>query len=358
MHSPADQSMRKLVFGLVIATSVFCPTYASAWHQHGHMAVARIAWKELDDKQQLIYSKILQGHPHFDLFLKDERPNGMKEAEWVFVRAATWPDWIREPRAPGLNQDDKYAIQRKYDKPAWHFVNLPYIHPLDAGKFDEAAIRKSVLTPELDAKNEPRHALAALKAALSRLQDSSADPEDRAVALCWVLHLVGDLHQPLHASALIATEQSFGKFEPPHGDEGGNLIAIKLTQDDKAATKLHGYWDALLFQDEPQFNRIDDVVAQLMQKMPAKDLQKEINEQDYLAWAEESLQLAKTVAYTADGQQGFLKGTPLPANKRVDLRGFDAPILPASYQRKAEEVAGRRMILAGYRLAKQLSKNP
>jgi hypothetical protein len=82
----------RILMPLLLAVTVLLPNSAAAWHKHGHMAVARVAWKQLDDKQKVKLSIILKAHPHYDLFLKDLRPNGMAEAEWVFVHAATWPD--------------------------------------------------------------------------------------------------------------------------------------------------------------------------------------------------------------------------------------------------------------------------
>jgi hypothetical protein len=169
-----------------------------------------------------------------------------------------------------------------------------------------------------------------LKQALERVRDTKTDDEERAVSLCWVLHLVGDIHQPLHATALISTKETFAPYAPPHGDEGGNLLAIKITQDDKNATNLHTYWDSLLFEDEPQFNRVEAVVAKLMIDMPAAGFKAELDQGDFLAWADESYQLAKTVAYSADGQGGFLKCRPLPAHPSAELRGMDADGQPAS----------------------------
>ncbi len=83
---------------------------------------------------------------------------------------------------------------------------------------------------------EPQHALAALKQALGVLRGGKAEDPDKAVALCWLLHLVGDLHQPLHAATLLARAESLPKsgFDPapdfaaPGGDEGGNRLAVRL----------------------------------------------------------------------------------------------------------------------------------
>jgi hypothetical protein len=338
----------------VLSLALALPSRVAAWHNDGHMAVARIAWNQLTDKQKTSLSKLLKAHPHYEVYLAADRPEGVPEPEWAFVRAATWSDWVRDPFGAGLSQEDRKAIKEQFNKPVWHYVNLPFIHPNDAKKFDAAAIRKAILSPELDEKGEPRHVLAALKQCMKRLQDADTSDKDRAVYLCWLFHLVGDLHQPLHATALIASSDTFDPpFEPLHGDLGGNRLAIKVKADDPSAMNLHFYWDALLFSDQPPFPQVDArVTAWLKDKKYQRDQLPELKATEFLAWAEESLELAKTVVYQGEG--GFLKAYALPANKKTSLKGLDAPVLPKGYQETAEKVAQRRMVVAGYRIADQL----
>src|SRR5207253_3232651 len=67
------------------------------------------------------------------------------------------------------------------------------------------------------------------------LADSSAADTTRAVALAWVVHLVGDIHQPLHSSSRVTPAEPL-----PKGDEGGNTFHL----DDNR--NLHAYWDRIL----------------------------------------------------------------------------------------------------------------
>ena len=57
----------------------------------------------------------------------------------------------------------------------------------------------------------------------------------KAVALAWLLHLVGDIHQPLHCSSRVTPDEAL-----PRGDAGGNTFRL----DDNR--NLHGYWDRIL----------------------------------------------------------------------------------------------------------------
>jgi hypothetical protein len=336
----------------ILSLALLFPTHAAAWHTDGHMAIARIAWKQVDDRQHAYFAKLLKAHPHYELYLTAERPAGLPEIEWAFLRAATWPDWVRDPRGFGLTPADRKAISREFDKPVWHYVNLPYVHPADADHFDAAAIRKEILEPAFDDQGEPRHILAALSQCSKHLSDPDRKESDRAVRLCWMLHLVGDLHQPLHATSLIASKSTFDPaFDPPHGDLGGNRLAVKGTAGSTKATKLHFYWDALLFSEEPPFEGVETVVVGLLNEFK-RDALDELKATEVPQWAEESLGLAKDVVY--QGEAGFLKARALPTGK-IELVGLDAPVLPDAYQKKAEGVARRRMALAGYRLADQLT---
>jgi hypothetical protein len=348
--------MRLRVTPALIAIFVMFPTRAAAWHQAGHYTVARIAWQQLSDKQKAQITTILKSHPHYRVYLIDECPKELPEIEWAFLRASTWSDWVRYPSGAGLSKQDRDAIVNDFNKPVWHYVDLPYIHPNDVGKFDAAAIRKSILVPELDDKGEPRHVLAALKLSMKQLLAADTPDRHKAIALCWLFHLVGDLHQPLHGTGLIASKDTFDPpFPPPDGDQGGNLLAVKMKKGDEAAVKLHFYWDALLFNGNPPYSAVDAAVTRFL-KDPGYQRERlpELKATEYLAWAEESLELAKSTVYK--GKDGFLKAYPLPpkATRRVSLRGRDAPVLPDGYQQAAEAAAARRMVVAGYRLADQL----
>jgi S1/P1 Nuclease len=343
------RNCKRILVGFALLLATVSP--AVAWHQSGHYAVARIAWKQLSDGQRIQVAKILKTHPHYAIYLTADCPKGVSESEWAFARASTWSDWVRDPFATDLSAEERAKIKKTYNKPVWHYVNLPYIHPDDVGKFDAGAIRDGTLLPELDDQGEPRHVLAALKKCVTVLSATEASDEDKAIYLCWLLHLVGDLHQPLHATGLIATKETLAPgFDPPHGDQGGNLLLIKSNSADPKSVNLHAYWDALLFNRETPFVQVDAVVAKLLgdAKFQREQLP-ELKSTAFLAWAEESLELAKSVVYKGDS--GFLKAYGLAPKKSGNAQAGEIPPLPAGYQQAAETVAARRMVLAGYRSA-------
>jgi hypothetical protein len=338
---------------LTLLAFLALPGKAAAWHENGHYAIARLAWQQLDDKQKVDILKILKAHPHYDIYLKAECPKELSEGEWAFLRAATWSDWVRSPRAPGLGKVDADAIRVTYNKGVWHYVDLPLIHPADKGKFDEPSIRKEILEPEFDAKGEPRHALAAIKLALKTLSAADTPDKDKAIYLCWLSHITGDIHQPLHCTSLIASKATYGTypFDPPEGDRGGNLVAVRRQASDSEAVNMHFLWDALVFRGQSGYSSVEAMVAKLRSDPQLqRDRLPELKATDTLAWVEEGLALVKDVVYRGD--KGFLEMAAFAAQAKV--KAEDAPVLPAGYEQRAEEVARRRMVIAGYRFADQL----
>jgi hypothetical protein len=338
---------RRVLF--FVALSLLVPSLAQAWHSSGHMAIARIAWKQLSDAERVYYANLLKKHPHYEAFLAADRPTDVPEVEWAFMRAAVWGDWVRGPYTGGPLTAEQKTIKNQFDRPAWHYVNLPYIHPDDAGKYDAEKIRKEILEPELDKKGQPLNVLAALKYNKDRLKAAETSDADRAVALTWIMHLVGDIHQPLHGTSLI---WSAAGFEPLHGDLGGNRLAIRPKPGAKAQ-KLHFYWDALLFPGDPGFKAVDPVVADLLNDPELKPEKFPEIGAEFLTWAEESRDLAISTVYRDGGE--FIKAKALPAG-RVDLDTLDVPAVSEAYAKAANALARKRMALAGYRLANQLKQ--
>jgi len=159
------------------------------------------------------------------------------------------------------------------------------------------------------------------------LTDVNAADTTKAVALAWLLHLVGDIHQPLHCSSRVTPDHAL-----PHGDEGGNTFRL----DDNR--NLHGYWDRILGEaipsdpGEDSIAYADRVAHRIERTHPLAALTAAT---DVLDWAREGLRLAQTVVYA-----GVTRG--------------DAP--SAAYEAEALKVAELRLALAGYRLATLLNE--
>ena len=156
------------------------------------------------------------------------------------------------------------------------------------------------------------------------LADPSTLQPERILALVYLLHFIGDLHQPLHSS--------------DNHDRGGNCVHISLGG--ARTTNLHSYWDTTVVQalgSDPQ-----TVADQLRTEItPAQTAEWEKG--DPRSWAQEAYRVGRSVAYTVGSQPGCgMDAGPLP--------------LPAGYAEKADAAAKVQLERAGVRLAAELNR--
>jgi hypothetical protein len=156
-------------------------------------------------------------------------------------------------------------------------------------------------------------------------------PRARDEALKWIVHLVGDIHQPLHAAE--------------NGDLGGNRVAVALAGvRTRGRENLHSAWDgelvALVLHTRNRQQPPPDI-AELARE--ARSLTAAAGQGTPASWARESNNLAKNVAYA---YPGFACGR-VPEG---------AVVLDADYQREAELIVRERLLLAGGRLANLLNE--
>jgi hypothetical protein len=309
--------MRRFV--IVVALLAFAASPGLGWNKAGHMVTGAIAYQVLKQENEKTIPKVialLKQHPDFKSWDKQADSLQLAGAErnlYFFMKAARWADDARDNPA-------FYPPDLHYDR--LHYINYPY-RPKDEPD--------SVKTSSPDDINILRGYEDKLAILAGKGQDA-----DRAVALCWIAHLVGDVHQPLHTTSLFST--SF-----PQGDRGGTLFYIRA--DDKSAPiSLHKFWDDLILGSEG-FQNVRNTATELRnRKEHGKEKLTELAVTDFQQWAaKESLELAKTHVY----RDGKLQGS---ARKNL------APLLPGDYARTVQPIAERRAVLAGYRLAAVLRK--
>ena len=218
-----------LIAWLLILLVVLCPV--EAWNYAGHRIIASIAWDQLTPETQTTLLELLKQHPRFEQDFQSRMPKVIKEANpavqnrWLFMRAATWPDIVRS---------FKEADREKYHRGTWHYINQPIYLDEVSEAFLSSRLSANVAT-SIKAGDDPLqfNILQALEYCVAQMKDPAVSQSDKAVYLCWIMHLVGDSHQPLHSSAL------FSKRTFPEGDRGGNSIRI-------GKSNLHSQWDGLL----------------------------------------------------------------------------------------------------------------
>ncbi len=317
-----------------------------AWNDAGHMVIARIAWLRLSERQREAVFTRLKKHPHFETSLTSKRPDNATDAEWAFLRASTWPDYIRPPKS---YSPEKVAAHDRYQfhRGPWHYVNFPY----HAGQ-RESALPREALPNETNIITQIDQSLGILSRKLkhdSGAVEGLAADANQAVRMCWLFHLVGDLHQPLHAVALV-DDKLFPAGD--HGDQGGNLLAIRLSETAKPM-RLHACWDGMLSSDS-RFDSVCQLADELThdpQLAPDK-LPELVQHRTARDWAAESYLAAKTNVYReghlprvrwADVDDGTVSADKVPALSERDLA-------------KSQTLARRRVTLAGYRLGDSLAE--
>jgi hypothetical protein len=171
---------------------------------------------------------------------------------------------------------------------------------------------------------DPDNVLQAIKLNNEKYQSTSSIPQEKAIALCWLIHVVGDIHQPLHSVSLFSDQY-------PDGDRGGNSFWIK----DRGAVNLHSYWDGLLGRSTSIRDVLNEVI--LLKSNSPQGNQSSVL--DPKAWSLESFKLAREKVYL----NGDLKGG-------TDKQS--AAHVPESYGKASRTVGEQRIVLAGFRLAR------
>src|SRR5437867_10194609 len=174
------------------------------------MVIAAEAWQEFSPALRNKVTELLKSHPDYEKWERAFSPSSanLDLSTFVFMRASTWPAEIR-----------RHGNQ--YDHPQWHYANYPLkppAFPVEPGPSPNDDILYGIGQCE------------------KILADAKAPAQERAVYLSWLIHLIGDLHQPLHCASLM--NETY-----PAGDKGGNDFYIKPAT---KGIKLHSVWDGLL----------------------------------------------------------------------------------------------------------------
>lgn len=303
-------------------TMLSLPGPAYAWNAKGHRATAEIAFNLLLPGQRGNVDRILRTHPRFEEDFVAHMPAGLTassdaiQAQWIFEQAAVWPDMTRD-------MDDENRAN--FHRGSWHYINLPVY----LGEGDEKALAGK-LTHNMSTEFSPPlrqnlNVVQALKGNLQVWNDSNATDSEKAIALCWILHLVGDVHQPLHTVAL------FSRPYYPEGDRGGNSINVDW---DPEPVNLHSVWDGLP-------NRFEDLLpGDLTQDLLRSDV---VTESSIDFWPLRHLQLAKVFVYTDEVKEQLLAGLKESEFPAVEVSDF--------YLSNGTVLAKEQVIVAGHRIA-------
>jgi hypothetical protein len=314
--------------GVICATVLLAAPVARAWDDFGHMQVAAVAFKHLKQKTKARVAPLLRLNPRYASWIVGASLHDRERV--AFIRAATWADSIKSDRRyKGGKADDQSAPTAAqnigygdlFAHGYWHYVDLPF-------------------SPDGTPLVEPTAPNAATQIPLLRtaLGAAATSDEVRSYDLVWLLHLVGDIHQPLHCVSRFDAAQT-------EGDRGGNKVAISgntqptLCDDPRycpfgPAVELHAFYDDITgssYATAPA----EKAAAALPEPDP-----KQAAIADEQVWIQEGLALAQSAVYVAPIGTGAGPFTITP-----------------EYQAAAAKLGKERIALAGRRLANLLNSS-
>jgi hypothetical protein len=236
----------------VFATVVLSVRPAHAWDDFGHRVVARIAWENMTPQARARAIAILRAAgPETGLRGSVSGTLSQQQQISLFVFAATWPDVVRDTLNP--------LRMEKYHHPYRHYVDTFWRQDTDFGPVIPVNRRQD----------------GDLLRDVPRLQQwlDTGTPHLKALGLAWILHLVGDIHQPLHASSRIAPLD-------PWGDGGGNTFRV-------GTRSLHSVWDGILTDslNAPRptapLATVTSAANMVMQAHPRSGFSSELGQRDF-----------------------------------------------------------------------------
>ncbi len=291
---------------------------AHAWGCKGHQTVAAIAEKHLTPEARQMVQKLLGENP-IDPKLRRWCGNSTMD---LMVDASTWPDDVRNERKNG----------------PWHYIDIP------RGK------HKGDLTEYCGADGCVTRAIEEQRAIL---KDKSADPLKRAEAIRYLIHFVGDLHQPLHAIN--------------NADNGGNCVPAKYFRHDPLpnplhperedySPNLHQIWDTEIVERDMEISNPFRYADELDEKFHAQTAEWEAAGIRLENWAWESHERAESAVYDAFpekiGIEPDLKLKSCAENNHMGKRMFERHLaVGETYQSNAAKAVETGLAEAGVRLA-------
>lgn len=304
--------MSRLLLIALFLTFLSLNTYS--WDDVGHKITAYIAWQQMTPAARDNVIRILRAAPEdsqLSTFYMNYgvEPESQRRREY-FMLVATWADIIRDRAF-----DARY---KKYHRSNWHYADTFW---------------KQVNGREerLSGFDEGGQAVERLIEFDKVIRNASASDKDKAIAIAWIMHLIGDLHQPLHTSARVTDTE-------PKGDQGGNLFL--LTPKDTPREKqenLHWFWDSIVVRavappktEFAERDYIEPLARKFMKKYPIATFQGKLKPGEYDGIQQESFAYNNSIVFSSD------------------LVRFQSP--SAKYKKSAYQLAEKQLALAGYRM--------
>jgi hypothetical protein len=284
----------------VLLWLLLCPVSCLSWGDRGHEIIGAIADHYL---QPDVRRKV-------DALLRTDA-SGLTAGTGI-AEEATWADRFRDSDRDGTRV--RYRQTR-----AWHFVDIE----LDSPDLNAACFSHPALPAGVRASDGPADACIVDKIEQFRgeLRDPRTTPEERRLALQFLLHLVGDLHQPLHTA--------------DRHDRGGNDLRVRTAA--APAGTLHHYWDTVFVERR---GTSDLQAAALIERISARD--RDLWSAGSVSdWTWETFEIGRRFSY------GRLPHAVQPGATLL---------LDDAYAAEAADIVSRQLQRAGVRLARVLNE--
>lgn len=288
-----------------------------AWGCKGHQTIALVAEKYLTPEAKQFVAKLLIDNP---VDPKLRRYCGESSHD-PLVDASTWPDDVRSERKNG----------------PWHYIDIP--RGAKHGPLKPFCGQEGCVT-------------SAITEQMAILKDKDAEPAKRAEALRYIIHFVGDLHQPLH--------------DITNDDEGGNCVPLKYLRrnprqhNHSFSPNLHSIWDTAIPERDAE-GADPTEYAETLEATFASDIP---------AWQEAGIHIDDWVWEGFDFAENVVYGSlspiipieqPAPVHSCADDNNIGDRLFAMhiradeDYQAKAAVVAEKRIAEGGVRLAMLLN---
>jgi hypothetical protein len=296
---------------------LFLAAPAMGWWCEGHEAVAIIAGKHMSPAAMAATTKLLKDYPALI-------PRACKDAVTdPMAIASTWAD----------------DVKRSEKTSSWHYMDLPL--GMKKGDPEEYC---APIGPSVNGGERPGCILSALRSMVNILHSEKESAEEKATALRYLIHLVGDLHQPLHTTA--------------NNDQGGNCTPVQFFDEPKVAN-LHAVWDGMALNRhlKDTNEKFADFVDRIDQQFAPKRAGWIKNSPEFDKWAMEGHAIAQKIVYgDLEPKPPVEKYDPKP-ECNVERERFGALHITAGdrYEKEAAPVIEEQLAKAGYRLAEILN---
>jgi hypothetical protein len=263
--------MRKLIASLAIA-ALLAPLTANAWWEKGHRLVANVAWDHLTPVARKNVKVLLGTESMADV--------------------ASWADVYRplETQTSGWHYVDIPGDQKTYDRDR----DCPTQPGVKPGGYNDKV--RDCVTDRITFFEK-------------RVGDASLDPIDRATALKYLIHFVGDIHQPFHASGV---------------EKGGNGITVTAfgseTCGNSPKCNLHAIWDGYLIDHR----KLSEAQYLAMLESNIRQNHPEIGKNDPVLWTEQSKALsdAAMVPNNSDITEAYFQQNIPIVDRQIELGGL------------------------------------